>query len=148
MVHQAPLGFVVAAPALKWTGSKLIAFVLAVAVGLTQMLGGLIAYGILQSGDVEDEVYGTLFGMAGGVMAYIGFKELLPAARRIDTNDKQTTAWFFFGMLIMAATLVAVRASGGHSHGHGGHDDHDDHDDHDHGGNSTLLSSLSSLNLH
>ncbi len=82
-------------------------------------------------------MYGVLFGFSAGIMVYLGFKELLPAAMRIDPTDKQTTLWLFVGIFIMAATLVTLRLLGGHDHGHGEHDEHgDEHDDHEHRGRS------------
>jgi hypothetical protein len=93
---------------------------------------------------VKGEVYGVLFGFSAGIMVYLGFKELLPAAMRIDPTDKQTILWLFVGIFIMAATLVTLRILGGHDHGDE-HDEHgDEHDDHEHRGRS-LLSTVATM---
>ena len=50
-------------------------------------------------------VLGIIFSMVGGMMIFIAFHELLPAAHKY-MNKTYVTAWLILGMFIMAVSIV------------------------------------------
>ena len=87
------------------TGNKWRAFTWALLSGVTEPIGGIVGYAILQP-VFTDMVYGCVFAMVGGMMVFIVCHELLPAAHRYMGNGAKTTAWLILGMMIMALSLV------------------------------------------
>ena len=104
-IHNIPEGLAVAAPILKATGSKCKAFAWAFLSGLSEPLGGLLAWLVLKE-IIGPVTFAILFGIIGGVMVHISFKKLLPTALRYDPENKYTAYAFFAGMAIMAGSLV------------------------------------------
>ena len=51
---------------------------------------------------------GVTFGIVAGIMVYISFDELLPAAR-VYGNAHTTIAGITLGMLVMAVSLIAFK---------------------------------------
>lgn len=51
-----------------------------------------------------------LFAFVAGMMIYISLRELLPTALRYDPQDSCATACAFWGMAIMASSLLLFRA--------------------------------------
>jgi len=83
-------------------------------IGLTQPLGGLVGYYLLEevfSGMAAAVLYGAIAGM----MIYIAVKELLPMASSYDKAKRVTTPAFFIGMALVAATM-GIMGDGGHGH--------------------------------
>ncbi|CAK8997960.1 unnamed protein product [Durusdinium trenchii] len=104
-IHNVPEGLAVAAPILKATNSKCKAFAWAFLSGMSEPLGGLLAWLVLKE-IVGPVTFAILFGIIGGVMIHISFKKLLPSALRYDPENRYTACSFFLGMGIMAASLV------------------------------------------
>jgi zinc transporter ZupT len=50
--------------------------------------------------------FGVMFSFVAGMMVYISIRELLPTAVRYDPKDTCATACAFWGMAIMAASLL------------------------------------------
>ena len=125
-VHNIPEGICVGIPIWLSTGSKWKGFLWGTASGLSEPLGAIIGWAIVgfeadaATGfrDVDPVVYAVMFGLTGGMMMYVSFKELLPMAFRCDRNDRVTTWGLFGGMLIMAVSLgiFQVAYPGGHHH--------------------------------
>ena len=112
-LHNIPEGAAVAVPIHQATGSAWKAVLVGTASGLTEPLGGLIAYFALSAarggaggGREEALAYAVLFGVVAGMMVTISVHELLPMALRCDAKNKLATKGFFLGMLIMALSLV------------------------------------------
>eukprot|EP00438_Fugacium_kawagutii_P013372 Skav216478 [mRNA] locus=scaffold1123:322758:323210:- [translate_table: standard] len=104
-IHNIPEGLAVAAPILKATNSKCKAFLWAFLSGMSEPLGGLLAWLVLRE-VIGPVVFAILFGIIGGVMIHISFKKLLPTALQYDPQNKYTAYSFFVGMAVMAASLV------------------------------------------
>jgi ZIP family zinc transporter len=107
-IHNIPEGIAMAAPLYYATGSKTKAVVISAASGLTEPLGGLVAWFVLQRlfGDVS-AFFGGTFAFVGGIMVYVAICQLLPAAYNYGTPAK-VRAWLFGGMAVMAGSLVAM----------------------------------------
>jgi ZIP family zinc transporter len=104
-IHNIPEGLCVAMPIFYATGSKWKAFGWSLLSGITEPIGGIAGYAILQP-LFTPLVYGIVFSMVGGMMVFIVCHELLPAAHRYMGSTNKATAWFLAGMIIMAASLV------------------------------------------
>ena len=96
----------VALPVFYQSGSKWKAFWWGTVTGLTEPIGGLIGWLILDNteGQMYDMVYALLFGIVAGMMTYISFKELIPTAYVYDREIVPSS--LFGGMLVMAISLV------------------------------------------
>ena len=90
------------------TGSRWRAFFWAFLSGVTEPIGALLGYAVLRY-VFADLAYGILFGLVGGMMVYISFRELLPTARKWDPEDRVVTVCTFIGMLIMALSLLMFK---------------------------------------
>ena len=54
--------------------------------------------------------FGVMFSFVAGMMVYISIRELLPTALRYDPKDSCATACAFWGMAVMAASLLLFKA--------------------------------------
>ena len=104
-IHNVPEGLCVAIPLYYATGNRWKAFGWALLSGVTEPIGALIGWAVLQ-GRLDDTMYGVLFGLVGGMMVMIVLHELLPTAHRYDPNDTVVTPFTLFGMAIMSSSLV------------------------------------------
>ncbi|KAL1527485.1 hypothetical protein AB1Y20_016150 [Prymnesium parvum] len=104
-IHNIPEGLCVAMPIYYATGNKWKAFLWSVLSGVTEPIGGIVGFAVLQP-VFTDVVYGMVFSLVGGMMIFIVCHELMPAAHRYLNNGNRTTAWLIAGMVIMAASLV------------------------------------------
>jgi ZIP family zinc transporter len=107
-IHNIPEGLCVALPIFYATGSRHRGFAWALLSGLSEPVGALIGYGIIKGSgdDMNQLVYGILFGVVGGMMVGITITELLPTAQRYDPADKIVSWSVMIGMLVMAMSLV------------------------------------------
>ena len=88
------------------TGNKWRAFTWALVSGVTEPIGGIVGYAILQP-VFTDMVYGCVFAMVGGMMVYIVLHELLPTAHKyMPGRGGVVTAMLVLGMVIMSISLV------------------------------------------
>ncbi|MFT7823610.1 MAG: zinc transporter ZupT [Sulfurimonas sp.] len=106
-IHNIPEGLAVALPIYYATKSRKRAFLYASASGLTEPVGAVIGYLILAP-LMGDLTLGITFGVVAGIMVYISFDELLPAARRYG-NDHTAIGGVIMGMFVMAASLVIFK---------------------------------------
>lgn len=104
-IHNIPEGVCVAMPIYYATGSRFKAFMWATLSGMTELVGAALGWVVLRS-VITPMVYAVLFGVVGGMMVYISFKELIPTAHRYDPDDQVTSIGIVAGMLVMAASLV------------------------------------------
>lgn len=107
-IHNIPEGMAVSLPIYHATGEKKKAFWYATLSGLAEPIGALLGFFILFP-IMGDATLGITFGIVAGIMIYISFDELLPAAR-VYGNAHTTIAGLVFGMFIMALSLVAFKA--------------------------------------
>jgi len=106
-VHNIPEGLAVALPIYYATKNRKKAFLYATASGLTEPVGAVIGY-LLLAPLMGDLTLGITFGVVAGIMVYISFDELLPAARRYG-NDHTAIWGVITGMLIMALSLILFK---------------------------------------
>lgn len=115
-LHNIPEGICVAVPILYGTGSAWKGFLYAALSGISEPIGALIAYLVIELTGSQDsmsdgegnDAMGVVFGFIAGFMAFIVFAELLPVAYRYDPKDKVTTIFLFLGMLILAISIWAI----------------------------------------
>ncbi|MCL2202889.1 MAG: zinc transporter ZupT [Defluviitaleaceae bacterium] len=107
-IHNIPEGIAMAAPLYYATGSKAKAIAISTLSGLTEPLGGLVAWLALRHifGDVG-AVFGLTFAAVGGIMVFVAVYQLLPTAGKYDSHAS-VMRWLFAGMAVMAASLVAM----------------------------------------
>ena len=106
-IHNIPEGIAVAAPVYAATGSRRKAFWWATVSGLTEPLGALVAFGLV-SLVVPEALFGVVFGLIAGMMVFVAIDELLPAARRYQTDKHQVVYGLLAGMMMVALSLVVV----------------------------------------
>ncbi|HEY9203772.1 MAG TPA: zinc transporter ZupT [Sulfurimonas sp.] len=106
-IHNIPEGMAVSLPIYHATGNKKSAFWYATLSGLAEPIGALVGFFILLP-FMGDATLGITFGMVAGIMVYISFDELLPAAR-VYGNAHTTIAGITLGMLVMAISLIAFK---------------------------------------
>mmetsp|Transcript_5817 Transcript_5817/g.14809 ORF Transcript_5817/g.14809 Transcript_5817/m.14809 type:complete len:453 (+) Transcript_5817:147-1505(+) len=104
-VHNIPEGMCVAIPIYYATGSKWKGFIAGVLSGLSEIIGGLIAYAIIAA-TPSATAMAVLFGLVAGMMVFISLNELLPNALRYEPNQNLVMLALFGGMAVMAASLV------------------------------------------
>ena len=103
-IHNIPEGIAVSLPIYHATGSRKKGFYYAFVSGLAEPLGAVIGFLILMP-FLNETVLGVVFGVIAGIMVYISFDELLPAAREYG-NSHSTLGGLIGGMMLMAASLV------------------------------------------
>jgi ZIP family zinc transporter len=106
-IHNIPEGMAVSLPIYHATGNKKSAFWYATLSGLAEPLGAIVGFFILLP-FMGEATLGITFGIVAGIMIYISFDELLPAAR-VYGNAHTTIAGITFGMLIMAISLIGFK---------------------------------------
>ncbi len=112
-IHNIPEGLAISAPIYYATGNRRQAFLLSFASGLAEPIGALVGYALLRH-FFNDVVFGLVFASVAGIMVYICFDELLPAARRHGAHQVMI-AGVVAGMAVMSLSLVAL--SGGSAPG-------------------------------
>lgn len=103
-IHNIPEGIAVSVPIFYATGSRRRAFVWSFASGLAEPAGAAIAY-LALAPLLNDAVFGGLFAAVAGIMVFISFDELLPAAEEYGEHHIALYG-LLVGMAVMAASLV------------------------------------------
>ena len=103
-LHNIPEGIAVSVPIFYATGSRKKAFVYSFLSGLAEPAGAVLGY-LFLSPFMNDTVMGIVFSGIAGIMVYISFDELLPAARMYGKHH-QTVIGLFAGMLVMGISLI------------------------------------------
>ncbi len=103
-IHNIPEGISVSVPVYYATGNRKKAFWLSFLSGLTEPLGALLGYLVLAP-FLNDNIFGVIFGMIAGIMVFISFDELLPAAEEYGKHH-----WAVYGLIagmaVMAGSLI------------------------------------------
>jgi len=105
-IHNIPEGIAVAVPLFFATHNRQKAFMYSFASGLAEPAGGLLVYLVLLP-FMSDAVVGGMLATAGGIMVFISFDELLPAAREYGQGHTAITG-VILGMAVMAVSLLLV----------------------------------------
>ena len=103
-IHNIPEGIAVSVPVYHATGSRIKAFRLSFLSGLAEPLGALIGWLVLMP-FLNDVLYGVIFAAVAGIMVFISFDELLPAAREYGAQHLSLYG-LVSGMAVMAASLL------------------------------------------
>jgi ZIP family zinc transporter len=103
-IHNIPEGMAVSLPIYHATGDKKKAFWYATLSGFAEPIGAIVGFFILLP-FMGDATLGITFAIVAGIMIYISFDELLPAAR-VYGNEHTTIAGLVMGMFVMAFSLL------------------------------------------
>ena len=106
-IHNIPEGIAVAAPIYAATGSRKKAFWWATVSGLAEPLGALVGMALLGA-VLPESVTGLAFGLVAGMMVFVAIDELLPAARRYQTDKHQVVYGLLSGMIVVALSLLVI----------------------------------------
>lgn len=111
-IHNIPEGLCVALPIYYATDSRWKGFLWALLSGISEPVGAFIGWCIVKGTgeDMNQTVYGVLFGMVGGMMVMIVILELLPTAFQFDPKDKYVSNSVVLGMAVMSASLCLFMA--------------------------------------
>lgn len=102
-LHNIPEGIAVSVPIYYATNDKKKAFWYSFLSGLSEPIGALVGYLILRP-FINETVNGILFAVVAGIMVFISFDELLPAAKEYGEHHLSIYG-LIAGMLIMALSL-------------------------------------------
>ncbi len=103
-IHNIPEGIAVSVPIYYATGSKKKAFIHSFLSGLTEPIGALVGWLILMP-FMNDVVFGIIFAGVAGIMVFISFDELLPAAKEYGEHHLSLYG-LIAGMVLMAISLL------------------------------------------
>lgn len=103
-IHNIPEGIAVSVPIYQATGSRKKAFCYSFLSGLAEPLGALIGWLLLMP-IMTDTVFGVIFAAVAGIMVFISFDELLPAAREYGEHHLSIYG-LISGMGVMAVSLL------------------------------------------
>ena len=103
-IHNIPEGIAVSVPIYQATGSRGRAFGYSFLSGLAEPVGALVGWLLLRP-VMNDTVFGVLFAGVAGIMVFISFDELLPAAREYGENHLSLYG-LIAGMAVMAVSLL------------------------------------------
>lgn len=105
-IHNIPEGISVSVPVYYATGDKKKAFWLSFFSGLAEPFGALIGYFVI-SPFLNEQVLGVIFAMIAGIMVFISFDELLPAAEEYGKHHSAIYG-VVAGMAVMAFSLIVL----------------------------------------
>lgn len=103
-IHNIPEGIAIAAPIYYSTGSRRRTLLWVFLSGVVEPIGALAGYLVLTA-FFNSMVYGIIYAAVAGIMVYISFNQLLPAAREYG-GHKLSTLGMFGGMAVMALSLL------------------------------------------
>lgn len=103
-IHNIPEGIAVSVPVYHATGSKLKAFKYSFLSGLAEPLGAVITWMVLMP-FMNNLIFGIIFAAVAGIMVFISFDELLPAAREYGEHHLSIYG-LISGMIVMALSLL------------------------------------------
>lgn len=104
-IHNVPEGLCVAMPIYYATGNRTKAFLWGILSGISEPIGALVGWVILRS-TMGGNTNGIMFGLVGGIMAYLAIDELIPGAYRYDPENTVVTWSIIIGMWCIAASLM------------------------------------------
>lgn len=107
-IHNIPEGIAVSIPIFYATGSKKKAFWYSFLSGLAEPLGAIIGFLFIYFiFGFNDVVLGIVFALVAGIMVYISFDELLPAAEEYGEHHYSILG-LIAGMAVMALSLLIL----------------------------------------
>lgn len=106
-IHNIPEGIAVSVPVYYATGSRRKAFAWAALSGLAEPIGAAFGYFIL-SFFKNPVVLGYVFAIVAGIMIYISFDELLPAAHKYGKHHVAIYG-LMSGMIVIGISLLLLQ---------------------------------------
>lgn len=103
-IHNIPEGIAVSVPIYQATGSRYQAFGYSFLSGLSEPVGALLGWLLLRP-IMSPMIFGILFAGVAGIMVFISFDELLPAAREYGEHHLSIYG-LISGMAVMAVSLL------------------------------------------
>ncbi|WP_321470521.1 zinc transporter ZupT [Halarcobacter sp.] len=103
-IHNIPEGMAISLPIYHATNNKKKAFWYSTLSGFAEPIGAILGFFLLYP-IMGEATLGVTFGIVAGIMIYISFDELLPAAR-VYGNAHTTILGLVLGMFIMALSLL------------------------------------------
>ena len=103
-IHNIPEGIAVSIPLFYATGNRKKAFAYSALSGLAEPLGALVGYMAIAP-FLTPAVMGVLLASVAGVMVFISFDELLPAAEEYGEHHLSVYG-LVAGMAVMAVSLL------------------------------------------
>lgn len=107
-IHNIPEGIAVGAPVYAATRNRLKTIGLTALTGVAEPIGAVLGF-LLLSQFLAGATLGWVFGVVAGMMVFICVDELLPAAKRFETSQRQTTYGFIAGMAVLAASITLLQ---------------------------------------
>lgn len=107
-IHNIPEGIAVSVPVYYATGSRKKALTWSVLSGFSEPVGAVAGYFILSMLD-SDVSLGYVFAMVAGIMIYISFDELLPAAHKYGKHHVAIYG-LISGMIVIGLSLILLGA--------------------------------------
>lgn len=105
-IHNIPEGIAVSVPVFYATGSKRKALLWSVMSGFSEPIGAIAGYFILTLFN-SDISLGYVFGMVAGIMVYIAFDELLPAAHKYGKHHVAIYG-LISGMVVIGLSIILL----------------------------------------
>lgn len=105
-LHNIPEGICISVPIYYATKSRGKAFIYTFISGLSEPLGGLIAYIFLMP-FINDFIMGLLYAFIAGIMVHISIYELIPTSKKYN-KFKITTIFFVVGVLFMLLNHLII----------------------------------------
>lgn len=105
-IHNIPEGIAVSVPLYHGTGNRKKALLYSCLSGLSEPLGALVGF-LLFRPYLNDVVFGIVFAIVAGIMVYIAFDELLPAAEKYGEHHIAISG-LVAGMLVMSLSLLLM----------------------------------------
>lgn len=106
-IHNIPEGIAVSVPVFFATGSKRKALKWTILSGFSEPVGAAFGYFILSLFN-SDVLLGLVFAMVAGIMIYISFDELLPAAHKYGKHHIAIYG-LISGMIVIGLSLILLR---------------------------------------
>lgn len=103
-IHNIPEGISVSVPIYYATGDKKKAFIYSFLSGMSEPIGALVGYLFLRN-FFTDLTSGIIFALVAGIMVFISFDELLPAAKEYGEHHLSIYG-LIGGMMVMAFSLL------------------------------------------
>jgi zinc transporter, ZIP family len=106
-IHNIPEGIAVSVPVYFATGSKRKALWWTILSGFSEPAGAIIGFGILTA-IPSPVILGYVFALVAGIMIYISFDELLPAAHRYG-KPHSAIYGLLCGMVLIGISLIILK---------------------------------------
>jgi len=107
-IHNIPEGIAVGAPIYAVTKKRFKTIGYTALTGAAEPIGAILGFLLLKD-FLSGATLGWVFGIVAGMMVFICVDELLPAAKRFETNQRQTTYGFIGGMAVIALSITLLQ---------------------------------------